>query len=169
MSCVSLVRRLWLVAASAPLMAVAACGNYISPQDIHGLIGLSKDVDGGVRVTVNTCDLTLEEVRISGGREDLEPEQENPILGLLRPVEERTGDVAVNLSNPGADWEVEKAVELPDDPDRIFIVMAGVEERDSAVPQACATGAEIQALADGEMIVGNSEVVSSDEISYACR
>ena len=164
--------RLVVGAAVVLASALAGCASY---PDINGQLALARDGQRTL-VLIHTCSGAVEDLEVHADRQGLRDDQPNPSLGALHATTPVSGDVTVDLSAPGPQWEVRTPVTLPAEPDKGIIVSARHASADTEVQQTDTHIGQLTALKPGTVIVGgdpdrpSGRVVTEQEFrTGACK
>ncbi|WP_018296806.1 hypothetical protein [Corynebacterium lubricantis] len=117
-----LARRLLIGAVLLATASTTACGNFLNVQR-DGIVGISRDAADNVVIHVNTCENSTNRIEIYAGREELDPEEENELIGIYVSPEPVQGVIEVPINEPG-EWVAEFPLTLPENPEHLFIAMA---------------------------------------------
>ncbi|MBB1058610.1 hypothetical protein G6020_14725 [Dietzia sp. B19] len=117
---------LTVLLAAGSAIVLASYLNY-GKTEWSGLTGVSHDGNGNLFLHVNTCENSTRSVDVVAGREDLAPEEQNPVIGSFTLDEPASGSLAIHVQDPSP-WSVEHELALPEDPSRFFIVSAQPED-----------------------------------------
>lgn len=90
---------------------------------------------------------------MSADRQGLKPDEQNPVLGELHATTPVSGQVTLDLAEPGPGWRVTTPLALPTEPSKGVIVTARHESAHTEMRQSDATIAQIRALAPGQVLV----------------
>lgn len=156
------------VAAAAVVGLVSACGNLIT-TDIIGRTAVARGAQGQPVVVVMLCSGEVDEVRLSEGREGLEPEETNPEVATLTSDDALTGLVEVDLADPGPPWTGSPApTRLAGD--MLYIASASWAGHDAVTTQVSFRGRQLATLTDNEVLVRTGDVLPRNEFhDLACN
>ncbi|ORI19405.1 hypothetical protein BJD99_04235 [Rhodococcus sp. 1163] len=148
-------------------VAASGCGNAID-TDIVGRTALARDADGSVLVLVDACRGSVDSIGIHAGRDGLADNEVNPTLGEIRASSPQSGRIEVPLTAPADPWAADSAVQLSEDPDSLFIVIASLKDENAQAAQVSATQSAVDSLPPGHVLTASSQVVSEAEFHDAC-
>lgn len=118
-------RTLTVLLAAGSAIALTSCGNHDNTE-VSGRTGVSHDGNGILTLHVNTCENSTKHMEVHAGRENLAPDEQNPIIGSYTLDEPRSGSLFVRTHDPFP-WSAEQKLALPEDPSHFFIVSAQPE------------------------------------------
>lgn len=148
-------------------VAASGCGNAID-TDIVGRTALARDADGSVLVLVDACRGSVDSIGIYAGRDGLADNEVNPTLGQIRAAGPQSGRIEVPLTAPADPWTADGAVQLSEDPDSLFIVIASLKDENAQAAQVSATQSAVDSLPPGHVLTASSQVISEAEFHDAC-
>ncbi|MBB0992692.1 hypothetical protein G6009_15145 [Dietzia sp. SLG510A3-30A2] len=118
---------LTVLLATGATIVLTSCENY-DAAEVSGRTGVSHDGNGNLTLHVNTCENSTTLVEVRAGRENLAPDEQNPIIGSYTLDEPASGSLVVRVQDPSP-WSVEQELALPEDRSHFFIVSAQTEDK----------------------------------------
>lgn len=115
------------ILAAGAAIVLTSCENY-DAAEVSGRTGVSHDGNGIVTLHVNTCENSTKHVKVHAGREDLAPDEQNPVIGSYTLDAPRSGSLFVRTHDPFP-WSAEQKLALPEDPSHFFIVSSQPEDK----------------------------------------
>lgn len=137
-------------------LVLSACGNWVTTE-VSGRTAVGVRDDGSAFLLVAPCGAAYDEIHVSGDRQGLDPDEENPQVGswtLETPLEET---FEIDLGGVPAGWEGSpRSVHI--DADHGYIADASSSSVDVQTSQVYFRGRQLSSLSVDEVLVGNRQV-----------
>lgn len=147
------MKRLLPVVLATSVLA-AACGNLATTDHLQGRVGFVVGPEQQIILRVNPCGLNINEIRISGGAEQMGDYTANPNFLTLTSSEEHPEPFDLDLGQIYSPWTMASGQGLPENPGKVLLVTAGIQDEIDRTGQTSAYVGDIWEVPPGMVQVG---------------
>lgn len=144
----------FLVTSVLTSLSAAGCGNLASTDHLQGRVGFVVGPEQQIILRVNPCGLNINEIRISGGAEQMGDYTANPTYLILHSPEQHPEPFDLDLGQIDSPWTMASGQGLPENPGKVLLVTAGIQDEIDRTGQTSAYVGDIWEVPPGMVQVG---------------